>query len=415
MDNPAYLLTCEVCQNRFMFKSDLVEHMRSTHANRRFECVQCDKSFGLKKHLLRHVRSIHNKDVHKCEQCSKTFNRADALKRHQLICKFKCPRCSNSFDSMSHLTEHMKICPVPSCDICSKIFVSQQELKQHEKMHRKRKATPTIPSAPIKKKKIGAFHCNICMDNFERRQELFQHQIHSHTEPDIWINQNIDPDFQDEELNNIIRTHASIISLEHDIGDAVSIFNFPLLLRVESESWTTEISSILERVAEINSCESYKVNFSLGLILINKETDEYRYYAPGSNNSFFNKPKRVDRTSDWRDIDISQETLLQYALNNRENTKWIPLMLTNIVVNVYHLGVPMGAGQLPDYISNHNCIVRLEMSNRNQQKNVYDDGKCAFRALAYHRNVTANLHGYDQLEQKTEDLYKKMESWSTYI
>ena len=75
------------------------------------------------------------------------------------------------------------------------------------------------------------------------------------------------------------------------------------------------------------------------MILINKETDEYRYYAPGSNNSFFIKPKRVDRTSDWGDIDISQETLLQYALNNRENTKWIPLMLTNIVVSVYHLGV----------------------------------------------------------------------------
>ena len=54
MDNSAHLLSCEVCQNRFMFKSDLVEHMRSAHANRRFECAQCDKSFGLKQDLLRH-------------------------------------------------------------------------------------------------------------------------------------------------------------------------------------------------------------------------------------------------------------------------------------------------------------------------------------------------------------------------
>ena len=125
------------------------------------------------------------------------------------------------------------------------------------------------------------------MDDFERRQELFQHHIHTHADLDAWTRQYVNPDFEDEELNNVIRTHASIISLDHVIRDISSTFNFPLLLTIESETWAAEISSLLERIAEVNSYEAYKFNFSLGLILINQETDEYRYFAPGDNSTFF--------------------------------------------------------------------------------------------------------------------------------
>ena len=59
---------------------------------------------------------------------------------------------------------------------------------------------------------------------------------------------------------------------------------------------------ILERVAEMNTAEAYKVNFNCGFVLVNKETGEYRYFAPGTNNTFFKKPKRVDRPSVWRSI-----------------------------------------------------------------------------------------------------------------
>ena len=35
-----------------------------------------------------------------------------------------------------------------------------------------------------KKRKIGTYHCRICMDNFETRQDLFKHQIDSQANPD---------------------------------------------------------------------------------------------------------------------------------------------------------------------------------------------------------------------------------------
>ena len=340
--------------------------MKISPVARRFYCTQCNKNFSLKADLKRHVKSIHEGRLYKCDVCTKTFNQSGNLKRHRAICRGKCPRCGEESSAVMNLTEHMKLCSGLTCNICEENFTSKNQLNEHMRIHRKRKSpTVTIPTTS-KKQKIGVFRCNICMDNFDTRKELFHHQIHIHAEPNVWTSQNIEAEFVDEELNEVIRTHASIISVGHEVGDTVSMFNFPLLLRVGSANWTSEISSILERVAEINSYEAYKVNFTLGFVLINKETDEYRYYAPGSNNTFFTKPKRIDRVSDWRDMDISQEALVQYVVHNRENTKWIPLMLTNIVVDIYHLGVAMGAGQLPDFIKNSHCIRGLEMSNNDR-------------------------------------------------
>ena len=413
---------CELCHKTFNRKDSLRRHQvtcngrsakhsilkKPAQSQERFECGECQKTYGLKKHLVRHIKAAHETEEYPCERCLKSFNRKENLKCHQVTCKLKCPRCEEQFIERADLVEHMKLCPLPSCDICKTTFESKTQLrnhgKKHEKKSNKRKATP-IPSSS-KKRKISAFTCNICTDNFERRQELFQHHIHAHANLDAWTTQYIEPDFEDEKLNDIIRTHASIITLDHVISDTSSTFNFPLLLNTGSETWTGEISSALERVAELNSYEAYKFNFSLGLILMNKETDEYRYYAPGNNSSFFTKPKRVDRPSDWGDIDVSEGELLKYVLHNRENTKWLPIMITNVVINLYYLGVSMGAGQLPDYIRNHHCIVGLETTCHGH-KDVFDDGKCAFRALAYHKNKMMDLDGLDQLEQKTEDLYKR--------
>ena len=49
-----------------------------------------------------------------------------------------------------------------------------------------------------------------------------------------------------------------------------------------------------------------------------------------------------------------------YIMQHREDTKWLPLMLTNINITLYHLRVPMGEGDLPDYIKNSRSIVGLE-------------------------------------------------------
>ena len=225
-----------------------------------------------------------------------------------------------------------------------------------------RKLTEVASPPPKKRKKIGPFSCSICLEHFGSRNELFKHKVADHQSPEAWTTTNVDPDFQDSRLNAIIRRHSAIISVPHTIEDDISVFNFPLLMRVGSDTWHQEISTALERVSEVNSQEAYKVNFSMGFILLNKETEEYRFFAAGFNNSFFKEPKRIDRSNDWSDIDISQEALVRYILHSRESTKWIPLMLTNVVITLYHLGVTMGEGSLPDYIVNHNCIVGLATS-----------------------------------------------------
>lgn len=51
---------------------------------------------------------------------------------------------------------------------------------------------------------------------------------------------------------------------------------------------------------------------------------------------------------------LDEELLMSYVLNHRDNTKWKPLVITNIMVFVYHLGVTMGRWTLPDYMKRPN-------------------------------------------------------------
>merc|ERR1712208_60881 len=78
--------TCSQCDQTFIWKADLLKHMRLHHNNVKYECLQCGITFTEKHNLTRHQHAKHG-DGHKCGQCEKLFNRMDSLKRHQLTCK----------------------------------------------------------------------------------------------------------------------------------------------------------------------------------------------------------------------------------------------------------------------------------------------------------------------------------------
>ena len=356
------------------------------------------------------MRTKHTASDFKCDTCQKPFSRLDSLKRHQQKClqkTYPCPRCERKFTSEEELSNHMGLCRVPTCGECGDEFATNKHLLDHKKSHAKRTAAAT--AGPSKRRrKLSSFHCRECNSVFDDRKQLFQHQIQAHEDPQLWNRTPEVTEFEDDELNLVIRSHRSIINVPHHIQDAISIYNFPLHLRLGNENWAPEIMQILEQVARLNSAESYKFNFNCGFVLINKETDEYRYFAPGSNNTFFKKPKRVDRPSDWRGVaeEITAESLMGYVMQQRENTKWLPLMLTNVTVQIYHLRVSMGEGDLPAYIKNSRSIVGLDRKHWGTHE-LYNDNKCAFRCLAYHFNVKAGKDGYDDLEQRTEEICRE--------
>ena len=98
---------------------------------------------------------------------------------------------------------------------------------------------------------------------------------------------------------------------------------------------------------------------------------------------------------------MDEESLTAYVTQHRENTKWIPLMVTNVDIQLVCLGVSMGAGELPQFIKTHNCIVGLE---KDRHGSLYQDNLCGVRCLAFHLNFKETGDGYRGLEVRTKDL-----------
>ena len=230
---------------------------------------------------------------HPCDNCGKSFSRKEHLKRHQdkncSALKVSCVRCHRLFGTIAALTEHMGLCPVPTCATCQMQFPDKDDLQEHNRLaHRKRQ----LPSSKTsdKKRKGTNFYCRLCLTPATSRQALFDHKLEHLPDPKPW--QTVEPhwDFEDNDINQLIEQNKGVIFAPHRIGDVVSNFNFPITLQVKSEHWMTEISTVLERVADLSTEEAFKLNFSCGFILVNRETGAYRYFAPNTNNAFLKEP-----------------------------------------------------------------------------------------------------------------------------
>ena len=130
---------------------------------------------------------------------------------------------------------------------------------------------------------------------------------------------------------------------------------------------------------------------------------------PHENNAFFKKPIRIDRPASWRELhsQLNEESLKAYITHNREDTKWIPVMLTNFMIHLYFLGLPMGKGELPQYIKDNRSIVGLDKDYHNSTP--YEDKLCGLRCLAFHLNLKDVGDGYKGLETRTQQLCQRWE------
>ena len=195
----------------------------------------------------------------------------------------------------------------------------------------------------------------------------------------------------------------------HHIDDTMSTYNFPVssnLLRQDFDI-APQMSSSLDYVYNANQEQAFRVNIAFGYVLVHNETGQLRYFVAHQNWLYLDHPRRIDRPSDMNELqqELDNSSILEHIMNQRCDTKWKPLLITNILVYVYHLGITMGRGNLPDFIQQSRSIVSLDKEPIRQIP--YNDDLCAVRALAYHNNVTAGLPGYSNLEEKTLLLQKR--------
>ena len=207
--------------------------------------------------------------------------------------------------------------------------------------------------------------------------------VSEHEEPEI------EPEFQD-----IYNTFSKYIRTKTKVSSILSSYNFQLN-RLTQNDLVYHFKQLFrdQKVA-------FKVNISLGYILKNKKTGEFRFFWSSQNNQLlFDVPCLVRNSSDKQKLTEHLESLPLIEKVQRPNSEWVFVKVTNAHFFLYKLkGIPIGSGiDIPVHLLKNKGLIAL-VRNLNSGK-PYMDQKCFFRCLALHQGAAVK-----SLERKTNKL-----------
>ncbi|XP_050523135.1 zinc finger protein OZF-like [Daktulosphaira vitifoliae] len=198
--NSKPLFVCHHCQEKFIFKKEIIRHLTNFHNNNsnsdfnsgkknspqsQVECSDCKNTFNSKFILNRHRRIHTGLKPYGCVTCLKKFSRSDILRKHQeqehnYKKYYKCQFCSKSFCRKANLLKHIKVMHIKGsaivCQVCYTHFTKKANLTRHmNNVH---------SNAEQKGKPTRCFECNECSKSFMSNADLKRHKyVHSGMKP----------------------------------------------------------------------------------------------------------------------------------------------------------------------------------------------------------------------------------------
>ena len=162
----------------------------------------------------------------------------------------------------------------------------------------------------------------------------------------------------------------------------------------------SEINEKLKEVFEKLNCAA-KISLSLGFILRNVDTDQYRYFYAHENNTFFEKSHFLCSKGDLVSLQdrVENMDLIETCAQERANTKWRYALTTNAPIFCALLNnIPMGCldAVIPEQLLRRRDVKCLVTNGYGE---TYKDLLCLFRAVAVH------LYGSAELETNAAKLF----------
>ena len=132
--------------------------------------------------------------------------------------------------------------------------------------------------------------------------------------------------------------------------------------------YNQRFKDMVEKIAQAimhNRKNRFKINYAVGYVLRNIDTNEFRYYHPSNNGLFLNTALLISNGEELMDFlnTISEEDFLDSI--SRPDTKWKIYQATNILFFVHDLkNAPLGGDLLlPDYIKFNRGLVNVSAEN----------------------------------------------------
>lgn len=135
--------SCGICKERFHFWEARQTHLEQVHGKEKitFPCKKCSVVFEKRIQLYFHIKKTHSEEL-KCQVCEESFRTKKELLEHGYSHSgerpYQCPLCDASFAKSRIFDSHLKIhddAKKLSCPACSKLFVERSKIKMHVCKH----------------------------------------------------------------------------------------------------------------------------------------------------------------------------------------------------------------------------------------------------------------------------------------
>ncbi|XP_004926702.1 zinc finger protein 260-like isoform X2 [Bombyx mandarina] len=160
---------CQFCGCNFETFGAIERHMNVHFRN--YVCKECGAGFVTKYRLKVHVKG-HSDGVFPCEMCGKIFTTQQKHKNHvdtvhKMVKRFKCTQCPERFTEyfrrQRHMVEVHGVAPLQyRCNVCDKIFERRYTLSRHMKRDHLEERD---------------FQCELCSYKCFSNNELSMHMI----------------------------------------------------------------------------------------------------------------------------------------------------------------------------------------------------------------------------------------------
>ncbi|XP_070498841.1 zinc finger protein 62-like [Chironomus tepperi] len=164
-------LSCEICHEKFSFRSKYNSHLRTHTIKGPLNCELCGKMFV---NLRSHIQQVHQKiRNHKCSICDKEFGKRSGLVRHIMT-----------------VHEKMKCW---TCDVCEKSFGEKTQLLRHRQTHLKNRKLKVDIDGPKNEESEIVEEVFIIKEELEDSNEC----IH-----ETWVQNNTDESLKEEKIES---------------------------------------------------------------------------------------------------------------------------------------------------------------------------------------------------------------------